>query len=91
MNDAVSQRRWTAASGPLERDDQPTVRSVVADLRKVPRARTDVTALIIVWAILFARFSWEAPISIATDGSGEWHFPARSGEPRAAVPIATSG
>ena len=65
------QRRWAAASDPLEADERPTVEGVLRDLKRVPVARLAATAFIIFWAILFARFSWEAPISVAADGSCE--------------------
>jgi adenylate cyclase len=61
-------RRWARSSDPLEGDDQPTVESVVRELRRVPPARLIVTALIILWAILFARFSWESPVSLPVIG-----------------------
>ena len=81
------QRRWAAASDPLEADERPTVEGVLRDLKRVPVARLAATAFIIFWAILFARFSWEAPISVGPDA--EWHFPPRAGEPRQTIPIAT--
>jgi adenylate cyclase len=56
-------RRWAKSPDPLDGEEQPTVEGVVRELRRVPLTRLLVTALIIVWAILFARFSWESPIS----------------------------
>jgi adenylate cyclase len=61
-------RRWATSPDPLAGDDQPTVEGVVRELRKVPLARLLVTALIIVWAILFARYSWESPVSLPVIG-----------------------
>lgn len=61
-------RRWASGPDPLDGDEQPTVEGVVRELRRVPLARLLVTALIIVWAILFARYSWEAPISLPVIG-----------------------
>jgi adenylate cyclase len=61
-------RRWALGPDPLEGDDQPTVEGVVRELRKVPRSRLIVTALIIVWAILFARYSWESPVALPIVG-----------------------
>jgi len=80
-------RRWTSSPDPLAGDEQPTVEGVLRELRRIPLARLIVTALIIVWAILFARYSWELPVSVGEDA--KWHFPARSGEPLQTVPIAT--
>ncbi len=80
-------RRWASGPDPLAGDEQPTVEGVVRELRRIPLARLLATALIIVWAILFARYSWEAPASV--DAQGRYHFPARINEPRAAIPIAT--
>ena len=80
-------RRWATGPDPLAGEDQPTVEGVVRELRRVPLARLVVTALIIVWAILFARYSWYAPLSV--DAAGGYHFPARVNEPMAAIPIAT--
>ena len=79
-------RRWDTRADPLE-GEQPTIKSVVRELRRVPLARLVATTLIIVWAILFARYSWEAPVSV--DAQGRYHFPARSGEPMATIPIST--
>ena len=53
---------------PLEGDERPTVEGVVRELRRVPPTRLIVTALIIVWAILFARYSWESPVSLPVIG-----------------------
>ena len=72
---------------PLEGEERPTVKGVMRDLKRVPIARLAATAFIIFWAILFARYSWEAPISVGPDA--EWHFPPRAGEPRQTIPIAT--
>ena len=72
---------------PLAGEERPTVQGVVRDLKRVPVARVLATAFIIFWAILFARYSWEAPISVGPDA--EWHFPPRAGEPRQTIPIAT--
>ena len=80
-------RRWAATPDPLGDEQQPTVKGVVADLKRVPSMRLIATALIIAWAILFARYSWEAPIS---EGPNRvWHFPARADEPRVTIPIST--
>jgi hypothetical protein len=62
---------------PLDGEERPTVEGVVRELRRVPLARLLATALIVAWAILFARYSWEAPASV--DTQGRYHFPARSG------------
>jgi adenylate cyclase len=80
-------RRWAHDPDPLSGEEQPTVRGVLSDLRRIPFARLLVTALIIAWAILFARYSWEAPISMGADGS--YHFPARPNERLAHIPIST--
>jgi adenylate cyclase len=80
-------RRWAAGPDPLTDEERPTVEGILREFRRVPVARLVATGLIIVWAILFARFSWEAPISV--DPGGQWHFPARPGEPRQTIPIAT--
>jgi adenylate cyclase len=61
-------RRWALSADPLEGEEQPTVEGVVRELRRVPPARLIVTALIIIWAILFARFSWESPIELPVFG-----------------------
>lgn len=84
-------RRWATSPDPLQDEDRPTLEGVLRDLRRVPLARLVATALIIAWAVLFARFSWELPISVGPgeDGAAEWHFPARAGEPRQTLPIAT--
>ena len=84
-------RRWALRPDPLAGDDQPTVEGVVQEFRKIPLARLLVTGLILVWAILFARYSWEAPVSVGPgrDGSMDWHFPARPNEPRQTLPIST--
>jgi len=83
--------RWALSPDPLAGDDQPTVEGVVQEFRKIPLARLLATTLILVWAILFARYSWEAPISVGPgrDGSLDWHFPARPNEPRQTLPIST--
>ena len=57
-------RRWAANPDPLDDDEQPTVQGVVRELRKIPPARLIVTALIIAFAVLIARYSWELPISL---------------------------
>jgi adenylate cyclase len=80
-------RRWALSPDPLEGDERPTVENVIRELRKVPHSRLLVTALIIVWAILFARYSWEAPISI--DADNHYHFPARPNERLTPIPIST--
>jgi len=80
-------RRWALSPDPLEGDERPTVEGAVRELRKVPRSRLIVTALIVAWAILFARYSWEAPISI--DANNHYHFPARPNERLAPIPIST--
>jgi adenylate cyclase len=61
-------RRWALNPDPLEGEDQPTVEGVMRELRRVPPTRLIVTALIIIWAILFARFSWESPVSLPVIG-----------------------
>lgn len=80
-------RRWALGPDPIEGDEKPTFAGVVRELRRIPFARLLATALIIVWAILFARYSWYAPVSVDTQGG--YHFPARANEPLAAIPIAT--
>ncbi len=80
-------RRWALSPDPLDGDEQPTVEGIVREFRQVPVARLIATALIILWAVLFARYSWEAPVSV--DAQGRYHFPARSSEPMAAIPIST--
>ncbi len=57
-------RRWALGPDPLEGEERPTVEGVVRELRRVPPTRLLVTALIIAWAILFARYSWEMPVSV---------------------------
>jgi adenylate cyclase len=57
-------RRWALNADPLEGDERPTIEGVVRELRRVPVARLIATAVIIVWAILFARYSWEMPVSL---------------------------
>ena len=61
-------RRWTAHADPLDGEQKPTVEGVLRDLRRVPVARLIATTLIIVWAILFARYSWEAPVNLPVVG-----------------------
>jgi adenylate cyclase len=80
-------RRWAYDADPLAGEEQPTVKGVLRDLKRVPPARLLATALIIVWAILFARYSWEAPVSMGADDS--YHFPARLNERLAPIPIST--
>jgi len=58
---------WSNDVDPLD-NEQPTVRTVLDDLRRVPIARLLSTAFFIVWAILFARFSWEAPVDLPAIG-----------------------
>lgn len=84
-------RRWALNPDPLAGEEQPTVEGVVRELRRIPLARLLATALIILWAIMFARYSWEAPLSVGLgkDGSMDWHFPARPDEPRQTLPIST--
>ena len=84
-------RHWAAGPDPLADEERPTIEGVFRELRRVPAARLAVTALIILWAILFARYSWETPIGVGRDASGRtaWHFPARPGEPLQTLPIAT--
>jgi adenylate cyclase len=53
---------------PLEGEERPTVQGVVRDLGKVPPTRLLVTILFIVWAILFARYSWESPVELPVIG-----------------------
>jgi len=87
LNENQPRRRWALGPDPLAGDDQPTVEGVIRELRKVPLARLLVTIMILVWAILFARYSWELPVSVGSDA--RLHFPARVGEPRQTLPIAT--
>ena len=61
-------RRWAQDADPLAGEDQPTVEGVLHELRRVPPTRLIVTALIILWAILFARFSWESPADLPVIG-----------------------
>ena len=60
-------RTWEADTDPLE-SEQPTVKSVLDDLRRVKLSRLLATAFFILWAILFARFSWESPIDLPVIG-----------------------
>lgn len=60
-------RSWATDADPLN-NDQPTVKTVLDDLRRVPIGRLLATAFFIVWAILFARFSWEAPVNLPVIG-----------------------
>ncbi|HXG80860.1 MAG TPA: adenylate/guanylate cyclase domain-containing protein [Sphingomicrobium sp.] len=80
-------RRWAQDADPLAGEERPTIEGVVRELRRIPLARLLATALIILWAILFARYSWYAPVSI--DSEGGYHFPARPGEPLRSIPIST--
>ena len=84
-------RRWATNPDPLDGDERPTIEGVLRELKRIPVARLAATAFIILWAILFARFSWDAPISVGVGKNGrpESHFPARAGEPRRTIPIAT--
>ena len=84
-------RHWEVEPDPLADEEQPTVEGVLRAFSRVPLARLLVTGLIIIWAILFARYSWEAPVSVGRDSAGasHWHFPARPGEPRQTIPIST--
>ena len=61
-------RRWATSPDPLDGEEKPTVEGVLRELRRVPLARLAVTALIILWAILFARYSWEAPVDLPVIG-----------------------
>lgn len=61
-------RRWALSADPLEGDERPTIEGVVRELRRVPPARLIVTTLIIIWAILFARYSWESPVDLPVFG-----------------------
>ena len=63
-----ARRRWAASPDPLEGEQAPTVEGVLRELRRVPLARLIATALIILWAILFARYSWEAPVNLPVIG-----------------------
>jgi len=84
-------RRWTASPDPLAGEEKPTVEGVLRELRRIPLTRLIATVLIILWAILFARYSWEAPVSVGSGAHGEVvrHFPARPGEPFQTIPIST--
>ena len=84
-------RRWATSPDPLADEEAPTLKGVLRDLKRVPVIRLATTAFIIMWAILFARFSWEAPISVTfgPNKAAEWHFPPREGVPRQTIPIAT--
>jgi len=57
-------RRWAMGADPLDGDERPTIEGVIRDLGRVPPTRLIVTALILAWAILFARFSWESPVDL---------------------------
>ena len=57
-------RRWAEDADPLAGEEQPTVEGVVREFRRVPLARLIATAMILLWAILFARYSWELPVSL---------------------------
>ena len=57
-------RRWARDASPLDGDERPTFEGVLRDLKQVPPTRLIVTALFIAWAILFARYSWEAPVDL---------------------------
>ncbi|MDV3257556.1 MAG: adenylate/guanylate cyclase domain-containing protein [Sphingomonas sp.] len=57
-------RRWARDASPLDGDERPTFEGVMRDLKQVPPTRLIVTALFIAWAILFARYSWEAPVDL---------------------------
>ena len=57
-------RRWALSADPLESDERPTVEGVLREMKRVPAARLIATTIIIVWAILFARYSWEMPVSL---------------------------
>ena len=84
-------RRWASGADPLAGDDQPSVEGVLREFRQVPVARLIATVTIIIWAILFARYSWEAPVSVGRSEHGQiqWHFPARPGEPLQTIPVST--
>ena len=57
-------RRWAANPDPLADEEKPTLSGVVNDLKRVPFARLAATAFILIWAVLFARYSWELPVSL---------------------------
>ena len=90
MADQTS-RRWARSPDPLAGEDQPSVEGVLREFRRVPVTRLIATVIIIIWAILFARYSWEAPISVGRTEHGQmqWHFPARAGEPLQTIPVST--
>ena len=83
-------RHWNAGPDPLDGEEKPTIEGLLREFRRVPLARLAFTALIILWSILFARYSWEAPIGVTTHANdrSSYHFPARPGEPLMLIPIA---
>ena len=57
-------RRWASNPDPLADEESPTVEGVLRDLKRVPFLRLAATAFILIWAVLFARYSWELPVSL---------------------------
>ena len=86
---AAPERHWQDDLDPIG-GDRPSFEAVRRDLSKIPPLRLIVTALLLLLALMLARFSWELPISIAADNQGrsQYHFPPRAGEGRIVPPIA---
>lgn len=60
-------RQWRTAPDPLDGEATPSWEGVRREFAKVPLLRIIGTALFVVWAIAFARFSWTMPLSIEAE------------------------
>jgi adenylate cyclase len=81
---------WRHAADPLTQEAKPTLAAIREDLARVPLARRIATVVFVILAILLARYSWALPISTGqnAENAGEWHLPAKPGEPRKTIPFA---
>ncbi len=63
-------RHWRDEQDPFDKEDPPSFEGVRRELAKIPKTRLAVTALLLLFALAVARFSWEVPLGKHADIPG---------------------
>ena len=83
---------WQDGANPVADGDAPSIADIRRDLRKIPPVRLVAVALLLILALVVARFSWQLPVSWTQVVEGDearivYHFPDRAGEERLPAPL----
>jgi hypothetical protein len=81
-------KHWQEPADPLANNDVPSIAEIRRDLKKIPPVRLAATFLLLLIALIVARYSWQLPVSWTEDGGRTvLHFPVHRGEDRLTIPL----